>query len=688
MTRIVSQSHPENIVKPLAIAHGGTGAKDSVSALAALGGVDITSIGQPGGLVPINAVTKIPNVNLPEIIASNINECSIMGPSVLYNGSLTAFWITDYDINKSYTTSVNIGSVAPIEADVIGITIPFSALEGQNCTLTINGYDYVFPIVASHIIAKNVIIGIATLASEKQVFAEFQIIGGRPIGNVRIQQELSLSNTFSVIAQTISYTDLLESERQIFSCDEVIAGLVGLTTYYSRIRLEVVDNLNTVLFNSEWVTNNFTTETVVPTNVNRYLADQAAEYVTSNYGRGHHMLSMSDTGNLISTSANRVEGFPAVQTLDLTNVNYDESWAYGTYTPIIKFPESPAGITSAVSGNGDYLWLVIQDSNYSTANPERYKRNTTNQQFEHNVSTAIIGVNNTTTYGAMGVMCTNYVGDVICIYQYAPTHQPNGGGVVNAHFMTQDADGVVSTYNTYSILPATIEPTRVFNEGDFGKAMAMSSDGNTLVISCRSTQHANGKLGAVYVLSRNGDSYELNQMLESASLDRMFGHDVTISHDGTTIAVSEVFDIDGETILHGRVTIFKLINENWVQQAVIPFIDQGVAGVLSGSGFGFAIKLNSNGNILAIGAPYAQKIVNNVAQAARTGVVYAFAFENNVWSCKSKLYDSVDIDGAELGFCVDISADGALIAATSPKTWVPVLSIVDAQSAPNIVIFR
>lgn len=687
MLHIIDQRHVDHVQKPLPIANGGTGAKTPELALAALSGVAATHIAEAGGPVPLDANTLIPGNNLPEITPENINYGSVMGPSVLYNGKLTTFWITDYDSNKSYSVSVSIGTVT-IDGEWIDISIPFSTTIGQICILNVNDNEYALPIAESYITSINTLIYNTAFANQKQVNAEFQIIGGYPIGAIQIKQELSFSNTFDEIERTITFPNITSDEFQRYSWSDVIDGLIGSSTYYYRIRLEVIDGSNNVLFNSAWMNNSFTTDAVVPMYVDRYIADYELNYQTSIYGQGSHKLSMSNTGNLLSTTMLYQNQYPGYDLHDLTNVSIQTGSYYMTLNGITDPVINPTGIVSVVSNDGKYVWYGLQQGTNSFLDFQRSKRNIIDDTFNYNASVNINTANNTFVYGALGAACTNHDGSILCYYQLPPTHRPDGSGVVYAHFLTQDADGVVTNEHQQMLIQEDIEPTMHLNPDDFGRALAMSDSGNRLVVSAISSELPSGKLGAVYVFTRVGNTYVLEQRLEAANVGFVFGHDVTISDDGLVIAVSEVYATDGETLTNGRVTIFKFNGTTWVQDDVLSISSATPAGLYGDSGFGFSIKLNGLGNILAVGAPYAQKVVNNIPSTEKTGAVHAYAFENNVWMLKKTLYDSGVLNGAELGRSVEINSDGTIIAATSPKTGIAIESFINPQTAPNIVIFR
>ncbi len=133
-----------------------------------------------------------------------------------------------------------------------------------------------------------------------------------------------------------------------------------------------------------------------------------------------------------------------------------------------------------------------------------------------------------------------------------------------------------------------------------------------------------------------------------------FGYSVSISDDGSRIAVGAPFFFDvSDNKLKGRVRVLDLVDGSWIQAG------NTILGSNDFDFLGFSVALSSDGNTLAIGAV-------GPTNADITGTVRVYTFVNNGWTQQGE-----DIDGAaigdEFGTSVDISSDGNRIAIGAPR---------------------
>jgi hypothetical protein len=148
---------------------------------------------------------------------------------------------------------------------------------------------------------------------------------------------------------------------------------------------------------------------------------------------------------------------------------------------------------------------------------------------------------------------------------------------------------------------------------DFGRALALSSDGNTALIGGGSD---NSEKGAVWGFTRSGTTWSPNEKLTSPepNISGKFGGSVALSADSSTALIGE---LEKE-----RAWVFTRSGATWSQQG----------GTLTGTGktesagFGRAVALSSNGDTALIGGPY-DGTDGNLAGAAWT-----FTRSGSTWS--------------------------------------------------------
>ena len=82
------------------------------------------------------------------------------------------------------------------------------------------------------------------------------------------------------------------------------------------------------------------------------------------------------------------------------------------------------------------------------------------------------------------------------------------------------------------------------------------------------------------------------QILDGEAADGLFGSSVSLSADGTRVAVGAPFNDDG-----GRIRVFEFVNGDWTQ------VCADIDGESGNDEYGYAVALSDDGVCLAGGAP-------------------------------------------------------------------------------------
>jgi len=235
-----------------------------------------------------------------------------------------------------------------------------------------------------------------------------------------------------------------------------------------------------------------------------------------------------------------------------------------------------------------------------------------------------------------------------------------------------------------------------------GDSVALSGDGNTLAVGAPNegsgTKGVNGNqndtsvysAGAVYVYTRsNATSPWTQQAYVKASNPQPgaeFGHVVTLSADGNTMAVSAYFEASATKGINGNqaddtipqagaVYVFTRRGTAWTQQAYIKASNTGEAGTEGNFGdgdqFGFSLSLSDDGNTIAVGANAEDSAAtgmngnqaDNSAQSA--GAVYIFARTGTTWTQQAYMKPANTAANVQFGYSVALSANGNTLAASS-----------------------
>lgn len=220
----------------------------------------------------------------------------------------------------------------------------------------------------------------------------------------------------------------------------------------------------------------------------------------------------------------------------------------------------------------------------------------------------------------------------------------------------------------------------------FGSALAISADGNTLAVgspfedSATALDPDNNSVtdsGAVYVFARQGGIWHKQAYLKASNPgggDR-FGHSLALSADGSTLAVgapledSSAHDVDGNQASNsapdsGAAYVFTRHAGAWAQQAYVKASNEG--GL-----FGISVALAGDGRTLAVGAinEKGQSAGVNNAQIqnetfSRSGAVYVFSRRDNpdTWAQQAYVKASNVSADDQFGGQLALSSNGNTLA--------------------------
>lgn len=189
-----------------------------------------------------------------------------------------------------------------------------------------------------------------------------------------------------------------------------------------------------------------------------------------------------------------------------------------------------------------------------------------------------------------------------------------------------------------------LDPT-VLSSQNFGKVVEL--DGSTLVIS--SSDPANSSRGAVYIYTRTGTIWTLQQVLRELEINfDYYNLGKSLALSGDTLAVGE----SGGP--NGMVRIFTRSGVTWTMRTKI---ESGL--VIGDSGYGSAIALS--GNTLVVGA------YDEPNDIVRSGAAYFYTGSGASWTLQTKVIPTGALAGDYFGLSVALEGDLALIGRPGTK---------------------
>ncbi len=172
--------------------------------------------------------------------------------------------------------------------------------------------------------------------------------------------------------------------------------------------------------------------------------------------------------------------------------------------------------------------------------------------------------------------------------------------------------------------------------------------------------------GAVYVFTRTDSTWSQQSYVKASNTGEeedgdQFGYAVTLSSDGNTMAVSAISEDGGSSGINGdqksnsadgagAVYIFGRSGNTWSQQAYVKPWNTTVRGGL----FGYSVGLSGNGETLAVGS---------YDEERGRGAIYIFTRNGNAWSQQMRLQALNREAGDSLGCSVSVSEDGNTVLA-------------------------
>ena len=213
----------------------------------------------------------------------------------------------------------------------------------------------------------------------------------------------------------------------------------------------------------------------------------------------------------------------------------------------------------------------------------------------------------------------------------------------------------VYKYNgtTWGQLGLDISGTQAGEES--GYSVSLSADGTVVAIGSRRYNISGIDEGRTRVYKYNGTSWgQLGLDISGNQADEWSGFSVSISADGTTVAIgSRYYDVTGFNN-EGRTRVYKYNGTTWGQLGL------DISGNQAGENSGYSVSLSADGTIVAIGSYTYDKAGGTTNTTTEEGRTRIYKYNGTTWG-QLGLDISGNQAGEYSGFSVSISADGTTV---------------------------
>jgi|GEM_PF-3485262 len=188
------------------------------------------------------------------------------------------------------------------------------------------------------------------------------------------------------------------------------------------------------------------------------------------------------------------------------------------------------------------------------------------------------------------------------------------------------------------------------SDGDyFGKKIDMDATGNKVVVGAPSA-------GYVKVYRNVSGTWTQLGVTFSGNVNDGFGSAVSISGNGSRVAIGAWANEDGGGAWNGQIKVFESNNGSWQQ----------IGGNINGNScdnLGASVSLNAGGNILAAGAPFSCP-TRDVRRLVISSAVKVYEENSGSWT---QIGNNISGNTDRFGTSVDISSSGSIVAGGTPN---------------------
>ncbi len=200
-------------------------------------------------------------------------------------------------------------------------------------------------------------------------------------------------------------------------------------------------------------------------------------------------------------------------------------------------------------------------------------------------------------------------------------------------------------------LGTDIDGEAAYNES--GWSVSLSSDGSRVGIGAIKNNSFGNDAGQVRIYELLGGAWlQLGEDINGETINGFLGYSVSLSSNGNRVAMGAPYN-DSLGNNSGQVLVYELQGGFWQQ------IGEGIIGEATNDLFGYSVSISSNGDRVAIGAP------DNDNSDYDAGQVLIYELQGGIWQQIGEGINGENSDDM-LGYSVSLSSDGTQVAIGAP----------------------
>lgn len=210
---------------------------------------------------------------------------------------------------------------------------------------------------------------------------------------------------------------------------------------------------------------------------------------------------------------------------------------------------------------------------------------------------------------------------------------------------------------------AFLKASNITAGAQFGQAVSVSADGNTLAVGASYGSNVSFLHGYAYIFTRTGTTWTEQKVLSASNAadEDRFGESIALSADGKYVVVGA----PRANTSAGAAYVYT--GASWTQESILTASNAGTNDM-----FGSAVAINGDGKTIAIGAPSEASNATGVGgngadnSANGAGAAYVFFRDTTTWAQQAYIKASNTEAFDSFGVSVALSANGNTLAVGAP----------------------